>query len=151
MVPTGIVVFSSKIGFNVRTELVLNPLGRALLRADLVPNLAVNRSHAVVGSVNRTDLGLCWQGRAFLSADLVPNLFLNRSTVVVVAGMVTLGRCSWLLLFSPTLGAVAAGSNTLGVGTAIAVSTRVGGENIFESCSIASFKTVPCCSNGVAG
>ena len=58
VVPTGIVVFSSRIGFNLRTELVLNPLDRALLRADLVPNLAVNRSHAVVGSVNRTDLVL---------------------------------------------------------------------------------------------
>ena len=56
-----------------------------------------------------------------------------------------------LLMVSPTLGAAVAGSNTLGVGTAIAVSTRVGGENIFESCSIASFITVPCCSNGVAG
>jgi hypothetical protein len=56
MVPTGCVVCSSKIGFNIRTDLVPNPLDRALLRADLVPNLAVNRSHAVVGSVNRTDL-----------------------------------------------------------------------------------------------
>ena len=93
--------------------------------------------------------------RAFWSADLVPNLFLNRSNaVVVVTGMVTLGGWTWLLLLllvSLTLGAAAAGSNTLGVGTAIAVSTRVGGENIFESCSIASLITVPCCNNGVAG
>jgi hypothetical protein len=58
MDPNGSVVFSSKIDFNVRTGLVLCPLDRALLRADLVPNLAVNRSHAVVGSVNRTDLVL---------------------------------------------------------------------------------------------
>jgi hypothetical protein len=56
-----------------------------------------------------------------------------------------------LLLFSPTLGAAVAGSDTLGVGTAIAVFTRFGGENIFESCSIASFTTVPCCRYGVAG
>ena len=53
-----------------------------------------------------------------------------------------------LLLFSPPLGA-AAGSNTLGVGTAIAVSTWAGGENILESCFIASFTIVPCCNNGV--
>ena len=90
MVPNGSVVFSSKIGFNVRTELVLNPLDRALLRADLVPNLAVNRSHAVVGSVNRTDLVLTGLDRAFLSADLVSNLFLTRSNAVVV-GITTLG------------------------------------------------------------
>jgi hypothetical protein len=50
--------FSSKIGCN-RTDLVLNVLDRALLRADLVPNLVLNRSHAVVGSVNCTDLVLC--------------------------------------------------------------------------------------------
>jgi hypothetical protein len=56
-----------------------------------------------------------------------------------------------LLMVSPTLGAAVAVSNTLGVGTAIAVSTRFGGENIFESCSIASLITVPCCNNGVAG
>ena len=157
MVPNGSVVFSSKIGFNLGTDLVLNSLDRALLRADLVPNLAVNRSHAVVGSVNRTDLVFMLLDRAFLSADLVSNLFLNRSNtvvVVVVTGMVTLGVWAWLLLLLlvlPTLGAAVAGSNTLGVGTAIAVSTRVGGENIFESCSIASLTTVPCCNNGVAG
>ena len=96
MVPNGSVVFSSKIGFNgfnLRTELVLNPLDRALLRADLVPNLAVNRSHAVVGSVNRTDLVLNGLDRAFLSADLVSNLFFTRSiaVVVVVVGVTTLG------------------------------------------------------------
>ena len=157
MVPNGCVSFSSKIGFNLRTELVLLSLERAILRVDLVPNLAVNRSHAVVGSVNRTDLVFISLDRAFLSADLVPNLFLNRSNavdVVVSVGITTLGGWSWLLLlllFSPTLGAATAGSNTLGVGTAIAVSTRVGGENIFESCSIASLTTVPCCNNGVAG
>jgi hypothetical protein len=97
---------------------------------------------------------------ALLRTFLVANLFLNRSNavvvvvVVVVTGMVTLGGWTWLLLLllvSPTLGAAVAGSNTLGVGTAIAVSTRVGGENIFESCSIASLITVPCCMNGVAG
>jgi hypothetical protein len=31
------------------------------------------------------------------------------------------------------------------------VSTRVGGENIFESCFIASFNTDPCCKYGAAG
>jgi len=61
--------FSSKIGFNVCTGLVRNPLDQALSRADLVPNLAVNRFHAVVGSVNCTDLVLCCLDRAFLSAD----------------------------------------------------------------------------------
>ena len=94
MDPNGCVVFSSKIDFNIRTELVLNPLDRALLRSDLVPNLAVNRSHAVVGSVNRTDLVLNGLDRAFLSADLVSNLFSTRSNavvVVVVVGITTLG------------------------------------------------------------
>jgi hypothetical protein len=94
MVPNGSVVFSSKIAFNLCTELVLILLDRALLWADLVPSLLVDRSHAVVGSVNRTTLVLCYMDWAFLSADLVPTLFLNRSNAVVVvvfASMVTLG------------------------------------------------------------
>jgi hypothetical protein len=91
MVPNGCVVFSSKIGFNLRTDLVLTPLDRALLRTDLVPSLAVSRSHAVVGSVNRTDLVLCCLDRAFWSADLVANLVSAQSNAVGVVGMATLG------------------------------------------------------------
>ena len=42
-------------------------------------------------------------------------------------------------------------SNTVGDGAAIAVSSLFGGANIFVNCFIASFITIPCCRNGVAG
>ena len=42
-------------------------------------------------------------------------------------------------------------SNTIGDGAAIAVSSLFGGANIFVNCFIASFITIPCCRNGVAG
>ena len=57
MVSNGIVVFSSKIGFNIRTELVLLLLDRAILRTVLAANLFLNRSNAVVVAVGITTLG----------------------------------------------------------------------------------------------
>jgi hypothetical protein len=57
VVPTGIVVLSSKIGFNIRTELVLLSLDRAILRIVLVANLFLNRSNAVVVVGGGTTLG----------------------------------------------------------------------------------------------
>jgi hypothetical protein len=119
----------------------------------VVPTVCGKFSSVII--CNRTELVLVCLDRSLLWTDLVCNLFLNRSNAVVVVVVVvstTLG--DWLmllLLFSSTLGADVSVSNTLGDGTAIAVSILFGGENIFVNCYIASLTIVPCCRNGVAG
>jgi hypothetical protein len=56
-----------------------------------------------------------------------------------------------LLLFSSTLGAAAAVSNTLGVVAGFSVISLFCGKNIYVDCFIASFTIVSCCRNGVDG
>ena len=103
-------------------------------------NLFRNRSNAVIAV------------EFVFGFESVVDLFRNRSYAIAIVVVITLGV--WLpllLLFSSTLGADVAGSNTLGVVAGVPVISLVGGENILVNCFMASLTAVPCCKYGVAG